>query len=220
MSNSKYEHRLKRILAVCAAIYVITLAYALYHNFSIKDYGTLGMSCVAIFTPLIVPVIFKLFRFHPVYEIYLLSTVFMYFASLVGSSYHWYSYAGFDKVLHFCSGIFGLMIAVILFFAIRHSNQVRTKEDKTLFLIFINAVNMGIALIWEFYEYILLVFFNNDAINHYTQGVHDSITDMLCATVAGLLLTVLIVRYLRNGKANFFINVYEKFYTRNIEHKQ
>ena len=102
----------------------------------------------------------------------------------------------------------------------RHSNQVRTKEDKTLFLIFINAVNMGIALIWEFYEYILLVFFNNDAINHYTQGVHDSITDMLCATVAGLLLTVLIVRYLRNGKANFFINVYEKFYTRNIEHKQ
>ena len=42
--------------------------------------------------------------------------------------------------------------------------------------------NMAVAQLWEFYEYVMLIFFKNDCINHYTQGVHDSNTDMLCAT--------------------------------------
>lgn len=215
----RHEQTLKKILYICIAIYVVTLVYALYHNFMIKDYGTLGMSVVAIFTPLIVPVAFKIFHFKPVYEIYIVSTVFVYFASLVGSSYHWYSYLGFDKVLHFCSGAFLMTLAVILFFYIRKSNVIDTKEDKIIFIIFINAVNMAIALCWEFYEYAMLIFFNNDAINHYSQGVHDTITDMMCATLAGILLTLCIVRYMKSGKGNFFTDVYEKFYVRNISKK-
>lgn len=219
MSNkdTKKEILLKKILYICITIYVITLVYALYHNWMIKDYGTLGMSVVAIFTPFIVPVCFKLFRFQPVYEIYIISTIFIYFASLVGSSYHWYSYTGFDKVLHFCSGIFALILAVILYFYIRKSNTFENKAEKTIFLIFINVVNMSVALVWEFYEYAMLIFFNNDCINHNTQGVHDAMTDMLCATIAGFLFTLLIIRYMKNGKSNFFINIYEKFYQRNIE---
>lgn len=217
---SKQDARLKKILQVCVVIYVLTLAYALYHNFMVKDYTALGMAFVAMLTPLIVPVGFKLFHFKPVYEIYIISTVFVYFASLLGSSFHWYSYTGFDKVLHFCSGIFLLTLAVILYFYIKKDNKIRTPEDKAIFIIFINAVNMAIAAIWEFYEYSMLIFFNNDCINHYTQGVHDSITDMMCATLAGILLTLLIVRYLNNGKGNFFTNVYEKFYERNIADKK
>ena len=62
----------------------------------------------------------------------------------------------------------------------------------------------------------MLVFFNNDCINHYSQGVHDTITDVMCATLAGILLTLLIIRYHKTGKGNFFTNVYEKFYERNI----
>ena len=85
-----------------------------------------------------------------------------------------------------------------------------------MFLVFINAVNIAVGEIWEFYEYGMLIFFNNDCINHYTQGVHDSMTDMLCAACAGIILTLLIVRYYKTGKGNFFISVYEKFYQRNI----
>ena len=215
----RHEKTLKKILYVCIFIYVITTLYALYHNFTIKDYGTLGMTAVAIVTPLIVPVAFKVFHFKPVYEIYIVSTIFVYFASLIGSSYHWYSYLGFDKVLHFCSGAFVMTLAVILFFFIRKSNMIEKKEDKIIFLIFINAVNMAVALLWEFYEYAMLIFFNNDCINHYSQGVHDTITDMMCATVAGILLTLCIVRYMKSGKGNFFTDVYEKFYRRNIANR-
>ena len=76
---------------------------------------------------------------------------------------------------------------------------------------------MAIALLWEFYEYSMLIFFNNDCINHYTTGVHDSITDMLCAFTAGLIITTLVVRYYKTGKKDFFISLYEKFYDMNIE---
>lgn len=220
VKDTKKEKRLKTILYSCIVIYVVTCIYALVLNFIKEDYGTLGMTFVAILTPLLVPVTFRIFHFKPVYEIYIISTVFVYFASLIGSSYHWYSYFGFDKVLHFCSGIFALTVAVILFFYIRKSNVISTRADRTIFLIFINAVNMAIALIWEFYEYAMLIFFNNDCINHNSQGVHDSITDMLCATVAGLMLTMLIVRYMKTGKSNFFVNVYEKFYERNIKNSE
>lgn len=75
---------------------------------------------------------------------------------------------------------------------------------------------MAVAQLWEFYEYAMLIFFKNDCINHYTQGVHDSITDMLCAAVAGICLTVFLVLYYKNGRRSFFVNIYEKFYDRNI----
>lgn len=210
------ETFLKNFLRICIVIYVITLVYALYHNFSIQDWESFGMGLVAMITPLIVPVAFKIFHLKPVYEIYIVSTIFTYFASLLGSSYHWYSYFGFDKVLHFSSGWFATTLAVILYFYIKKSNTFKDKREYTIFLIFINAVNLAVAELWEFYEYGMLIFFNNDCINHYTQGVHDSMTDMLCAACAGIILTLLIVRYYKTGKGNFFISVYEKFYQRNI----
>ena len=217
MPINKRERFLKRLLYGCAAVYIITLFLALYHNFLVKDYNALGMGFVAMLTPLIVPVLFKVLHFQPVYEIYIISTVFTYFASLIGSSFHWYSLTGFDKVLHFSSGWMFTTVAVILFFFIRKSNTFPEKKDFTLFLVFINAVNIAIGEIWEFYEYAMLIFFDNDCINHYTQGVHDTITDVMCATVGGILLTLLIVRYYKSGKSNFFTNVYEKFYERNIK---
>ena len=63
------ENLLKKVLYICAAIYIVTLVYALYHNFMIQDYNALGMGFVAMLTPLIVPVSFKLLHFNPVYEI-------------------------------------------------------------------------------------------------------------------------------------------------------
>lgn len=212
----KDERMLKRIFYVCAMVYCITLVYSFYHNWMIQDLEALGMAVVAIFTPLIVPVLFKLFHFKPVYEIYIISTVFIYFASLIGSTFHWYAYRGFDKVLHFSSGLFATILAVILFFIIRKTNEILHKEDWHLMIVFVNAVNLAIAVIWELYEYAMLIFFNNDAINHYTQGVHDAMTDIICALVGGILMTLFMYRAHATKKENFFTNIYQKFYLLNI----
>lgn len=219
LEEEKQDIFLKRILYICYIIYAITLAYAVYRNIIMEDYATLGMSVVAMLLPFAVPFIFRVFHFKPVYEIYIVAVVFIYFASLLGSSFFWYSYPGFDKVVHFISGFMFLLAAVMLFFYLRKSDAIKTKEDRNVWIVFINAVNLAVAVCWEFYEYLLLVFFNNDAIRHYASGVHDSMTDMLCAGLAGVLMTIYIVYNWRRKKTTFITNIYKKFYQRNIAGK-
>ena len=166
--------------------------------------GTLAF--VAVLTPCIVPLIFKLCHWNVVYEIYILSNVFTYFASVWGGALDAYRLYGFDKALHFSSGWLITTAAVILYFTIKGDRKFQSKREFAIFLIFINAVNMAVAQLWEFYEYVMLIFFKNDCINHYTQGVHDSITDMLCATVAGIGLTVLF--YIIKMEEEVFLSIF------------
>lgn len=201
-------------------IYVLTTIYAFYFNYQIQDYRGIGMGIVAIFTPWLIPILFKVLHLKASDEIYLLNVIFVYFASLVGSCLGGYSLPFFDKVLHFSSGLFATILAMMLYSWIKHKKKPETKADMAIFYIFINALNLAIAAIWEFYEYSMLVFFNNDCINHYTTGVHDSITDMICAFFAGLILTGFIVRYYKTSRSSFFISLYEKFYDMNIEGKK
>lgn len=214
---SKHDQTLKKVLYILILVYIATLMYGFYRNFQLQDMNAIGMGVVAIFTPLIVPVICKLCKFKPVYEIYIINVVFVYFASLIGSSFHGYSVLGFDKVLHFSSGLLLTTASILVFMLIKHVCHIENKEDYHLFLVFINAMNLAIASVWEFYEYFMLIFFDNDAINHYTQGVHDTMTDMLCAFVGGIIITALVIRYYQSGKGNFITNLCEKFYTLNIE---
>lgn len=212
MSN---DNILKRIWYVFNGIYVVTLFYSVFVNYTEGDTNGLFMCIVAVLTLVMVPLIFKVFHFKPIYEIYLIATVFAYIASVWGSTLGGYGLPGFDKFLHFSSGFLMLTVAVMLYYLLSSNNEIKTKQEKRVFYVFINAVNMAIALCWEFFEYAMLIFFNNDAINHYTQGVHDSMTDMLCATIAGLLLTIWIMK----SRSNFFMNTAQKFYELNVKKK-
>ena len=65
----------------------------------------------------------------------------------------------------------------------------------------------------------MLIFFNNDAINHYTSGVHDTITDMLVCVAGGLVVTGFLISAKRSGKDNFFTRLPQKFYDLNLAHR-
>lgn len=209
-----------KLLYLSIFIYIVTSIYAFIYNYQIGDMRGIGMGIVALITPWLIPLAFKLVKLKASDEIYILNIIFVYFASLVGSCLGGYGLPFFDKVLHFSSGLFATILAMMIYSWIKHTKKPETKADTAIFYIFINALNMAIALLWEFYEYSMLIFFNNDCINHYSTGVHDSITDMLCAFTAGLLITCLVVRYYKTGKKDFFISLYEKFYDMNIEGKK
>lgn len=215
MSN-KAEQRLRYVLYSLIAVYIITVLIGFYLNYQAHDTNALGMVFVACITPLIVPLVFKLLHLTPVYEIYICNILFVYFASLIGSGFHGYSQPGFDKVVHFFSGLLFTIVSMLIFMMIKQVSRISNREDYHLFLLFMNTANLAIAVCWEFYEYAMLIFFNNDCINHYTQGVHDSITDMLCAFVGGLLITAFTIHAYRHHKNNFITNLCEKFYRLNI----
>ena len=215
--KTNQNNKLRQFLYLAIVIYVGTAIYAFVYNYRMNDMRGIGMGVVALLTPWLIPALFKIVKLKASDEIYILNIIFIYFASLIGSCLGGYGLPFFDKALHFSSGIFATILAMMLYSWIKHTKKAETQADKAIFFIFINAVNMAIALLWEFYEYSMLIFFNNDCINHYTTGVHDSITDMLCAFTAGLIITTLVVRYYKTGKKDFFISLYEKFYDMNID---
>lgn len=214
MKNRKVK--LQQMNLFVSLIYSITLLYAFIINYG-NNMQAFYMGFVSILCPLIIPVFFKIFHLKPVYEIYILSTCFCYFASLIGSCLGGYSVFFFDKVVHFCSGLFATLLSIMLFFIIRKSNQLENTSIYQLHLVFINACNLSIALVWEYYEYAMLIFFNNDCINHYSQGVHDSITDTISAFVGGIIITFFVIRRYHSGKSNFFTRIPETFYEINIK---
>lgn len=207
----------KNILIVLHAIYVITLLYGFY--WSIKGHNSSGllMSFVGIITPLLVPVSLKIFKLKPIFEIYLINIIFVYIASLVGSVFGGYSIPFFDKLLHFSSGLFLSLLAFMIFSYLKKTPCVEEKNERIISLIFINAVNMMIAVFWEFFEFAMLVFFNNDGINHYTTGVYDSMTDMLVCFVGGLIITFYVMHWYHSGKENFWIKLNKNFFELNFK---
>lgn len=215
---NKRKINLKLIYLLVLTVYVLTLLYSFITGFMNHNMNRVGMSVVSVLCLMIIPIVFKLFKWKPVYEIYVLGTCFMYFASLIGSCLGGYSVRYFDKVVHLCSGVFAALLAIMLFSILKKTRLAKSREDYHLLLVFVNAVNLAIAVIWEFYEYAMLIFFNNDAINHYTQGVHDTITDMMSACVGGLFVTMILIHRYRSQKPNFLINVPERFYEKNIAH--
>lgn len=209
------EHKYDKLLKATIWIYVITLIGAFVYNFQIKNMQGVGMSVVAMLTPWIVPIAFKVLKLKATNEVYLLNVVFVYFASLIGSCLGGYTVPFFDKIVHFFSGILMSVVAMMMFSWIKQEEKIKDPKDVCILYLFINAANLAVAALWEFYEYFMLIFFNNDCINHYTTGVHDSITDMLCAFAGGLLITYLVFRYYKMGKKGFFIELHQNFYKHN-----
>lgn len=208
----------KRNLAFVTLIYVVTLIYSFVVNYPDRGVNTrFNMTFVAVLCPLIVPILFKLLKWKPVSEIFIINIIFCYFASLIGSCLGGYSVKYFDKFVHFGFGFCGIEIAYLLYMILKKSSKIDNRQEWHIFLVFINAVNLAVAALWEFYEYAMLVFFNNDAINHYTSGVHDTMTDMLVCAAGGLIVTAFLIQASRSKKDNFFTLLPQKFYTLNLE---
>lgn len=214
---NKKDVKLKKVSIGILILYAITVVASFIYNFMTHNLEGVGMTVVAMGTVFIIPLAFKIFKWKPVYEIYIVWYIFTYFASLIGSGFHWYSYAYFDKVLHASSGIFVGVFAAILYTILRKQKRPQNSTDLRVFLVFTQVANMSVALMWEFYEFAMLVFFNNDAIHHYDTGVYDTMGDMLCASFFGLFVIYMLYRAYKKEKPNFFSNLIEKFYERNVE---
>ena len=206
----------KILLKACIFIYIATLIIGLYVNYVKGNINDFFMTLLAVFTPLIIPALFYLLKLKITEEIMIINLVFVYFASLIGSGFNGYQIPFFDKVLHFTSGIFISMLAIIIYWIIKKDRRISDEKEHRIFMLFVLNTNLAIAMLWELYEYMMLVLFNNDCINHYTTGVHDSMTDMICALIAGLIVLYAVNRYYKHKKNNCLVNVCINFYDKNF----
>lgn len=205
------EQRLGRSVIVLIVFYLIACGVGFIINFQKGDLQAVGMGVVALLTPWIVPLLFHLLGLRMTQEVWVLDLVFVFFASLIGSCFGGYGVPMFDKVLHFCSGLLITTAGALIYQMLAGIQSGRSTNERWLFILFLIFMNLGIAVLWEFYEYFMLVVFQNDCIHHYDSGVHDSITDMLCAFISGLYVTGQFHRWMKSGKEGFFVRLCNRF---------
>lgn len=205
----------KRILRIFFILYYLIWAFASVYVLQTEQSDKYMMIPVAALTNILVPVCLKVIHLKPTFEIIFVNLVFAFIASVCGTLLQFYAIPYFDKFLHFSSGILMTMLAYMIYCYLKNTTVYENKNERILALLFINAMNMMIAVFWEFFEYGCLLFLNNDAINHYTTGVHDSITDMLVAMVGGWILTYFIVKYFNTNHKNFWIRLNDNFFEKN-----
>ncbi len=208
--------KLSKGLYCLYGIYIVTLISAFF--FFLKTINLQGiMMCLsACLTPFLFPLFMHLCHLKMTIEMKMINIVFIYFSSLIGSCLGGYGWPCFDKMIHFISGIIISVVAAMFFHFIKKEKYIHHQADCYIYYIFIMAVNLSIAVLWEFYEYAMLIFFQNDCIHHYTTGVHDSITDMLCAFVGGGIVLYQVIRYVHKQNRYVIIKLMHQFYNQNI----
>lgn len=213
----KKERVAKRSVIGLYVAYYLVLIYAFYRNAKMNDMTAFMLGFVAMLTPWIVPVVFRLFKLKRIAEIDILNIIFVFFASIVGSCLSGYAMPYFDKVVHFASGLLLCQVSYMLYSLITKRREPVSLEERRLVLCFSFVCNGFIALLWEFYEYAMLVFFNYDCIKHFSTGVHDSLTDMLAGTLGGLVMCFFFYQSFRKNKENFFTRLHNHFYDANVK---
>lgn len=207
----------KKKLTVIYSAYGLILLISMITCFLHKNMDGFSMSFVAIMTPVLVPIVLKMVRLHSTYEICLVNVIFAFFASIVGSVWGAYSIPYFDKVLHSTSGILIALLGYMIYAVLKKETNISKKNELILSLLFVHSFNMMIAVMWEFFEFAMLVLIGNDGINHYTTGVYDSMTDMLVAMLGGWVILFYIFHYYKTGKKNFWINLTDHFLETNFK---
>lgn len=177
------------------------------------------MTLVSFALLFIVPILFKILKWKPVYEIYILALIFIFLASLLGSSFRFYDHVPYwDKYVHAFSGVLGALLSYLVFCLLYKSKNIE-KDRQPLMYVFVNAFNIMIATLWELFEYSGLVLFDYDGIRHYVSGVHDSMTDIIVCILGGFLTCYFIYQYYKTKKSNIFISLIDSFYEKNKDAK-
>ncbi len=137
--------------------------------------------CFALSVVIIIPRIFKkTFKISDSLEFVVLSFILL--AGELGSvlklyqNVYWY-----DSFTHFLSGILTAYIALLILYKTK-------KNDKNSFnILFIICAVLGVAALWEIFEFTSDSLLGYDAQRVLETGVVDTMKDIICALLGGLL---------------------------------
>lgn len=149
-------------------------------------YGAL--ICFAIIPVMLAPSLLKqLFHIEVTMQMATIYLIFVFFAHFLGSILDLYHMVpGYDKIMHFLSGMLSAFVGFIILVKMKQYK----KSSLWYHIIFIIAITLSIASLWEFYEFICDHLFGKDAQNVLTTGVDDTMLDMIMAFLASIIVSI------------------------------
>lgn len=192
------------------------IGLGIYNIFLARPYFYLIAFAAPLF--LLIPFLLrKIFGLQPVHELNFLIYLFCYLLYTIGLVIQGYTYIPYyDKFAHTLSGVFITLVAMGLFYLLKH-NPKKESSDFPLLSVFSVAVSIAIAGLWEIAEYLMSLLFHMDPQNVLTTGVGDTIQDMIVCTIGSLLLVVSMYFYFKKGKTSWLMGVFDAFYYKNLE---
>lgn len=188
------NHKLNQLLRIIAIIGGIIFGIIRIVNNDI--YGSLICFSIipVMFAPYLLKKIFKIELGEQIETIYY---IFVFFAHFLGSIINLYDYIdGYDKIMHFLSGMLSAMIAFVLLVKMKHYKD----KNRIFNYLFIISITLTIASLWEFYEFTFDSLFTKDAQNVLTTGVGDTMWDMIVAFFGAILVLIEYTRELISNK--------------------
>lgn len=188
---------LKKILKlVNSLLFVFFICFVVY--MLISSYDTLGLTnilTVLCILPLImVPYLLGKIKVYHMDEVLIFFYYFFLLLALVMGSVlkFYYRIWWFDLFTHFISGA---MTSIIAFILLKENGFVK-KKYKWIGFIFIILFTISAAVCWEYFEFFCDKLFQSDSQWVMATGVDDTMTDMLIATLAGILSSFYYLYYL------------------------
>jgi uncharacterized membrane protein YjdF len=156
------------------------------------------------------------FRFQVPAYLHISITVFILSHFVLGEILRFYDHSMFfDKILHFTSGVVIAICGFALVYGLSGSKTREVQLSPFFIALFAFCFAMTITVFWEFFEYFMDVAFGlnmqrwKDGMNSkgYPLGLHDTMQDMLVATIGALIVCVIgYIRLVANpGKKIFEI---------------
>lgn len=168
--------------------------------------------------PVVPGLIYRVFHLRAVYLFNSIFLVFAFvavtFASVLGG-YDRVPYL--DKALHCASGFLFAVTGMLVFYYCK-PGHCKEPSDAPAVSMFAAMFAMSSAVLWETYEYILSLF-GPDPQLVATTGVHDTMQDMIVCTVGGTISAFFCYRYLKSGRKELMMSLFESFYQENIQPK-
>lgn len=188
---------LKKLLKVVnSLLFVFFICFVAY--MLISSYDTMKLSKIltllCILPLIMVPYILDKIKVYHMDEVLIFFYyVFLLLALVMGSILKfYYKIWWFDLFAHFISGAMTSIIAFILL----QKNKLINKKYKWFGFLFIILFTISIAAGWEYFEFFCDKLFKSDSQWVMSTGVDDTMTDMLIATLAGILSSFYYLYYL------------------------
>lgn len=214
------QKKAKQIHWIILVIYYIGAIAGFYSVISSQAGRYLfAMSIISFVLPWIPYLLFHMLHWRAVYLVYIIYNVFVFiavpFASILGG----YDYIPhLDKLLHCLSGFLFAVVGMIVFYELKEDKRLHS-ADAPLAAAFSAMTAITSAAVWEFYEY-FVSFSGADPQQVMTTGIRDTMQDMIVCTVGGIITAFLCYRYLKTGKKELLMSLFEAFYQENIQPKQ
>ncbi|GAA0077529.1 hypothetical protein UT300005_19070 [Clostridium sp. CTA-5] len=185
-----------QIITILVAIYLVLHSIV---NVVFYDGNKVGRIALIFIAIIAMKIIFSFTFMKRSKIMYILGLIFIIMSIYLGNVLNIYTYITYyDKILHLASGIIlGIVgFAIYIYFEYKEKNKLNAKF--AVIFTFIFAIAMAGA--WEIWEFLTDQIFGLTSQNN---SLLDTMTDIICGTVGGVLILPLIYMHTKGNKIKF-----------------